>query len=199
MNYTFFGIQLVIRTYRQDRGSPLRDVQARLHEAISQSSQQQTLFEKRTFWKRIAALVNEQLPHFELGYWDLIRSDEAQKEFETWCAEIEGSLASEAEELGRAADEVNRLSSEGRFVLVSMLFLVERDSNSDLTVGASCDLSESDYWNRQTLSHLVATIPRLNFGTVQADAVYMMPGTREDGLSEDDLHGGGYGYLKPLV
>jgi len=39
----------------------------------------------------------------------------------------------------------------------------------------------------------------LNFANVIADAVYMSPGSEEDGLSIEDLHGGGYEYLKMLL
>jgi hypothetical protein len=38
----------------------------------------------------------------------------------------------------------------------------------------------------------------LNFANVQADAVYLVPGNDHDGLSDDDLRGEGYEYLKPL-
>jgi hypothetical protein len=44
----------------------------------------------------------------------------------------------------------------------------------------------------------VASFPLLNFANVQADAVYLMPGSEQDGLSQEDLFGGGYEYLKPL-
>jgi hypothetical protein len=65
-------------------------------------------------------------------------------------------------------------------------------------VGERCDLPESDWFTRQTFAHLIATIPMLNFANVQADAVYIVPGNDTDGLSDDDLHGEGYEYLKPL-
>ncbi len=192
MPFTFFAVQIAIRAFHKD---PLR---ARLHQAISRAPREQTLFEKRTFWKEISALVNEAMPVFEYGFWDLVRGGNAQEEFETWCSEIEGSLATEGQEMGGAADEVNRLSADKKYLLVSMLLLVERGSNSDLTLGDRCDLPESEYWSRQTLARLVATIPLLNFATVRADAVYLVPGNEEDGLSDDDLHAGGYEYLKPL-
>ena len=45
--------------------------------------------------------------------------------------------------MGTAADEVNRLSADKGYVLVTLAFLVERDSNSDLTLGERCDLPEA--------------------------------------------------------
>jgi hypothetical protein len=192
MDYTFFGVQIVVKAFFKD---PLRQ---KIAQVIANSQAEQTLFEKRAFWKRLAAVLNEAMPVFELGYWDLIRGGRAQEEFETWCSEIEGTLASEKEEMGQAADEVNRLSADKDYILVTAAVLVERESNSDLTLGERCDVPEPDYFTRQTFSKLVATFPLLNFANVQADAVYLIPGSEDDGLSQADLFGGGYDYLKPL-
>jgi hypothetical protein len=191
--YTFFGIQVAAQAFFKD------DFRARLHQAVARGDAEQSLADKRQFWKRITAIVNEAMPVFEYGYWDLIREDKAEAEFETWCSEIEGSLATTPEEMGTAADEVNRASSDKNHVLVTMAFLLERDSNSDHTLGERCDLPESQWSTRQTYAHLIASIPLLNFANVQADAIYIVPGNDTDGLSTDDLTGEGYDYLKPLT
>jgi hypothetical protein len=193
VDYTFFGVQIAMKAFFKD---PLRQ---KIAQVIANAQAEQTLFEKRAFWKRWAAVINEAMPVFELGYWDLIRGGNAQEEFETWCSEIEGALASEKEEMGQAADQVNRLSAAKDYILVTAAVLVERESNSDLTLGQRCDIPESDYFTRQTFSQLVAAFPLLNFANVQADAVYLMPGSEDDGLSQEDLFGGGYEYMKPLA
>jgi hypothetical protein len=193
VDYTFFGVQIAIKAFFKD---PLRQQLAKI---IGESSAEQTLFEKRAFWKRLGAVVNEAMPVFELGHWDLIRGDKAQVEFETWCSEIEGALASEHEEMGSRADEMNRLSANKDYILLTAAVLVERGSNSDLTLGERCDIPEADYFTRQTFARLMGSIPLLNFVNVQADAVYLMPGSEDDGFSQEDLFGGGYEYLKPLT
>lgn len=192
MSYTFFGLQIAIQAFHKD---PFR---GRLHDLIASSPAEQSLLVKRTFWKKVSALINEQMPVFELGYWDLVRGGKAEEEFETWTSEIEGSLATEQEELGTKSDDANRLSSDKAYVLVTCLALLGKGSNSDLTLGERCDLPESQWWTRQTLARMVASFPLLNFGEVQADAIYLSPGSERDGLSMEDLHGGGYEYLKPL-
>jgi hypothetical protein len=193
VSYTFFGIQVAVKAFFKD------DFRSRLHETVARGEAEQSLAEKRQFWKRVTAVLNEAMPVFEYGFWDLIRTDAAEQEFESWCSEIEGSVATEAEEMGAAADEVNRLSADKSFVLVTLAFLVERDSNSDVTLGERCDLPEADWFTRQNLAHLIATVPMLNFANVQADAVYIVPGNDSDGLSDDDLHAEGYEYLTPLT
>ena len=97
-------------------------------------------------------------------------------EFEEWSSELEGALATEKEELGDAPDEINRISAEKRYVIVTLLFLLEEGSNADLTIGQRCDMPESEYFTRTTFGRLIGTIPMLNFGNVEADAVYLVPG-----------------------
>ncbi len=193
MSKTFFGIQVVVKNFVSD---PLR---RQLHEIIAGSEAEQSLTEKRTFWKRVTAVLNEAVPAFELGFWDLIRGSGAEEEFESWSSEIEGSLATEKEEMGSAPDEISRISAEKRYIIVTLLFLVEGGSNSDRTLAERCDVLESEYWTRLTFGRLIATIPLVNFAAVEADAVYLAPGSEEDGFSMEDLHGGGYEYLKMLL
>jgi hypothetical protein len=192
VSYTFFGVQVVVTAFHKD---PLRK---RLHEAIAAAPARQSLRDKRAFWKNVTAVLNEAMPVFEMGYWDLIRGGKAEEEFETWTSEIEGSLATEREEVGPAADEAIRLSADKRYVLCTMLVLVEEGSNSDLTLGERCDLPKESWWTRQSFARLIASFPLLNFANVQADAVYLAPGSDRDGLSMEDLHGDGYEYLHPL-
>jgi hypothetical protein len=194
VSYTFFGVQVAVKAFFQD------DFRGNLHRAIARGDgAEQTLADKRIFWKRVTVALNQGMPVFELGYWDLIRTNEADKEFESWCSEIEGATATVPEEMGSAADEVNRLSAERSYILVTLAFLLERGSNSDTLVGERCDLPESEWFTRQTFARLIAGIPMMNFANVQSDAVYLMPGNDTDGLSDDDLHGEGYEYLKPLA
>ena len=191
-DYTFFGIQIALRDFEQD------DVRARIHALIREGVEAQALHDKRAFWKRLTAVVNEAAPAFERGHWDLIRGAKAEAEFETWTSEIEGALASEPEEMGAAADEVHRLSSERYYVLITFLFLVVEGSNSDLTLRERCDIPEKAWRRRETFQRLVATPSLLNFANVRADAVYLLPGNDSDGLSTLDLASKDYAYLEPI-
>lgn len=195
MAYTFFGVQVAVEAHPRDA------LRKRLHELIASggAEAEQSLSDKRDFYKRLTGVLNEAVPVFALGYWDYVDDDNrAEVEFDTWCSELEGSVATVAEELGAAHDEVNRLSAANDYILVTLLFLLEAGEASDCTVRERCDLPEAEYFSRLTFGKLIATIPMLSFATVKADAVYLVPGTEEDGLSMDDLQMGGYEYLKPL-
>ena len=192
--YTFFGVQVLMRV----TSDPLR---ARLHEAIAQggASGEQSLDDKRTFYKRLSALLVDAELRFDLGFWDYIADpDKAEGEFDTWCGELEGRAATEKEELGAAVDEIHRLSAKPEYIAVTVLFLLAKGGNSDVTVAERCDLPEADWFKRTTFAQLFATLPMLSFASVKADAVYLVPGNDQDGLSFDDVHGGGWEYLKQL-
>src|SRR2546423_8149457 len=115
MSNTFFGIQVVVTNFITD---PLRP---QLHEVIARSASEQSLTEKRAFWKRVAAVLNEAVPAFELGFWELISGSGAEEGFESWSIAIEGSLATEKEELGTAPHAIIRISSEQRYIVGPLL------------------------------------------------------------------------------
>src|SRR5256885_5931062 len=109
MGKSFFVIQVVIKAF------PVDSFRRQLHEIIARSSCEQSLTEKRAFCKRLTAVLDEQVPAFEHGFWDLIRGGRAEEELEEWSSELEGALATEKEELGQAPDEINRISAEKRY------------------------------------------------------------------------------------
>jgi hypothetical protein len=193
--YSFFGIQVAFKNFHRD---PLRH---NLHELIAGGGRdaRQSPLEKQGFWKRFTASVTEAMPVFEYGDWDLIRGGNAEETFNEWVSEIEGSLATEPEEVGAAADEAVRLGSAPSYVLATMMVLVDKGSNADETLGEWCDIPESQWLTRQTFARLVSVFPRLNFAYVQADAVYLVPGSDKDGLSAEDLVSADYHHLQPLT
>jgi hypothetical protein len=186
--YSFFGVQVAFKNFHRD---PLR---ARLHELIGRDGgTRQSITDKQRFWKRFTGLLSEAMPVFDYGDWDLVRGGQAQGIFETWSTEIEGSLATEPEEVGMAADEASRLSVSAPYVLVTMMVLVDKGSNADETLGEWCDIPEPVWMTRQTFGRLISVFPRLNFACVQADAVYLVPGHDRDTLSAEDLVSDDYG------
>lgn len=193
-NHTFFAVQVAYREYPKD------ETRKRLHDLVVAGQTEQSLPEKRAFWKQVVALVNEHADSFEYATWEFIRGTKAEPEFETWSSEIEGGLATETEELGSAPDEAHRLSAavgDARFVFVTTIFLVDGDSNTDTLLGERCDVAEADYWKHATLLRLLASIPLMNFANVRADAVYIAPGSRRDGISELELREG-WSHLRPV-
>jgi len=192
--YTFFGIQVLFQIGADT-------VRAELRKAIAAAAEnpEMSLADKVLFWKGVVAAALEGAPRFDLGFWDYIADPtRAEIEFDKWTSELEAESATTAAEVGAAPAEGYRMSAKPEYVALTALFLLEKGGNSDATVADRLDLPEDEWWKRDTFVGLFETIRMLSFASVRADAVYLVPGSAEDGLSFDDVHGGGWEYLHQL-
>jgi hypothetical protein len=186
----FFGVQIAIKCFGEDT---LRARFAGVLEEARTADEQ--VEEKRRFIRRFTALLEESELFWAHGYWDYIDAPEAaRQEFDSWTQEIEGSLATEAEELGAAIDDVRRTSSRKDYVVVTLAFLL------DQPYGPAAEITnEDDAFLKETFVSLVQGLTYIDPHAIQADAAYVVPGNAEDGLSEDDLYGPGWEYLRMLL
>jgi hypothetical protein len=186
----FLGIQIAIKCFGEDT---LRARFARVLEESRATDEQ--VEEKRRFIRRFTALLEESNLFWAYGYWDYIDTPEAAaQEFDTWVAEIEGSLATEEEQLGTAVDDIQRTSSRKDYVVATLAFLLDQPY-----APAGEITNEDDYFLKETFSALVQGLTYIDPRAIQADAAYVVPGNAEDGLSEDDLYGPGWEYLRMLL
>jgi hypothetical protein len=186
----FLGIQIAIKCFGEDT---LRARFARVLEESRATDEQ--VEEKRRFVRRFTALLEESSLFWAYGYWDYIDTPEAAaQEFDSWVAEVEGSLATEEEQLGTEVDDIQRTSSRKDYVVVTLAFLL------DQPYGPAEEITnEDDYFLKETFSALVQGLTYIDPRAIQADAAYVVPGNAEDGLSEDDLYGPGWEYLHMLL
>lgn len=188
MDGTFFGIQLVVNP---PPGDPFASELERL---IKYSPADQTLADKRVLYTHLSNTLKRVLPTALRGYWDLIREPaKAQQEFDAWCGDIESTMRDAAPFGGTFRAPADK------FFIVTVAFLVQKGSNTDLTLGDRCDIPEPLYFTRATFARLIDSLPMLNFATVAGDAIYMVPGPSGAGPSLQELNGEGYEYLKPLT
>ena len=153
------------------------------------------MHEKRRFIRRFVALLEESELFWAYGYWEYVdEAEEAKEEFNTWVDEIESLLATEEEDMGEAIDEIQRISNRKDYVVVTLAFLLDEPYEPATEVA-----SEDDAYLKETFVALVQGLGRIDPRTVQADAAYVVPGNEEDGLSEDDLYGPGWEYLRILL
>jgi hypothetical protein len=59
--------------------------------------------------------------------------------------------------------------------------------------------TDDEMFLKETFMALVQGLASLDPRTIQADAAYVVPGNADDGLSEDDLYGPGWEYLRMLL
>ncbi len=186
----FFGLQIAIKCFGEDT---LRARFARVLEEARIADED--VHEKRRFIRRFVALLEESELFWAYGYWEYVdEAEEAKEEFNTWVDEIESLLATEEEDMGEAIDEIQRISNRKDYVVVTLAFLLDEPYKPATEVA-----SEDDAYLKETFVALVQGLGRIDPRTVQADAAYVVPGNEEDGLSEDDLYGPGWEYLRILL
>ncbi len=185
----FFGLQILIHAFGQDT------LRARFAEVIEDpDGTREGVEAKRRYIKRVVALLLDQEPYWSQVFWDyMIDTKEAEAEFESWAAELSAGTATEHEELGQEVDGAERLSSDKDFVAVTIMMLL----NEPYSPAAIDD--ESQYWTKTTISQLTRGLLLVNPESILADGVFVVPGSPEDGLSEEDLLTGGWSYLRVLT
>jgi hypothetical protein len=186
----FFGLQIAIKCFGEDT------LRARFARVIEESRlADENLQEKRRFLKRFVALLEESGLFWSYGFWDYIDAPEtAAQEFNTWVNEIESGMATEEEELGEAVDDLRRTSNRKDYVVVTLLFLLDAPYAPAQQVA-----TDDEMFLKETFMALVQGLASLDPRTIQADAAYVVPGNADDGLSEDDLYGPGWEYLRMLL
>ena len=186
----FFGLQLAIKCFGEDT---LRARLARVLEAARTEDVDGQA--KRSFLKRFVALLDESELFWTYGYWDYIdHANEAVEGFNTLVAEIEGSIATEEEELADDVDDLRRTSKHKDYVIVTLAFLLDAPYGP-----AEAVENEDAAFLKETFVSLVQGLTMLDPNAIQADAAYVVPGNEADGLSEDDLLSPGWEYLRMLL
>ena len=186
----FFGLQIAMKSFGDDT------VRARFAHVLEEERQgDEDVQEKRRLLRRFVALLEENDLFWTYGYWDYLDEREAAiAEFNSWANEIEGSMAVEDEELGPQVDDVRRTSSRKDYVVVTLVFLLDQPY-----APAEALTHEDTYFLKETVRALVQGLTSLDPQAIQADGIYIVPGNAVDGLSEDDLLGPGWEYLRLLL
>ena len=192
MKYTFFALQAAVRDL---------SVRARLHSLVALTPGEQSLADKRGFYNEVTNLLLPAVACIDMGYWDYIPdASRAEKEFDTWCSEIEQVVGGAVpDEDGPGQGAYRTAGAGGQYFLVSLAFLLQKGGTSDVTMAERCDIQEADFFRRSTFAHLLATPPMLSYASIRADAIYVVPGSDEDALTAEDLRGEGYEYLRPIT
>ncbi len=185
----FFGLQLVINAFGEDK------LRAQFAEIISDpDGALENTEAKRRYIKRVVALLLENEAFWSQAFWDYkTNRAESEAEFEAWAAELSASTATESEEMDSAVDGAHRISNEKDYVAVTIILNL-----SEPFPPAEID-DEKLYWQTQTVGKLVRGLLLINPETIIADGVFVIPGSSEDGLSEEDLLTGGWSYLRVLT
>ncbi len=190
----FLGMQIVINSFPGDT------ILAQIRALAASSGTLESMAEKKSFYRNIVALLIENYAYWEYGYWDFIpKEGEAEHEFNTWISDIDASTAIEEAELGEEIDGIFRLSRDKYYVVITMAFLLSASDFTHILQRILEILPEDEYYTKETFLKLFNHINTIDFSHVDRDALFLVPGNDKDGFSWEDLHGGGWEYLHPIV
>jgi hypothetical protein len=185
----FFGLQILIHAFGEDT------LRTRMAEVISDpDGALEDTEAKRRYIKRVIALLLDQEAYWSQAFWDYKAGRaESEAEFESWAAELSANTATEGEEMDGSVDGAFRLSSKKDYVAVTIILnLSEPFPPAEIK-------DEALFWQTATIGKLVRGLLLINPETIIADGVFIIPGNKEDGLSEEDLLTGGWSYLRVLT
>jgi hypothetical protein len=150
-------------------------------------------------WRRHAAAADVLASFFdnvERGCWEYFDDETtAMSMFDDWCKPV---LEQAIPRQGPSGIPDYR-NPGPRFVLFTMVYLLARDSPSDLELRGASDIEEGNLWTRRTFRRLLGAVRALSFASVKSDCMYMTPRDHEWGLTLEDLAGSTYSYLRPLI
>lgn len=189
----FIGVQLVMSTYQRD------DFRRKLHERIAEQEDLQTPKERQSYYKKLLSLLEDNFVFVEYGFWDFLNSgsEDADHEFRSWVSEIQASAATEDEEMGEEID--TRISNDKNYVVVTLAFVLEAGRSVDAITERIEAMDEKQLFTRAAFASVLDTLRLIDFSEVQSDASFVIPGNDEDGFSWEDLHGGGWEYLRSIA
>ena len=131
----------------------------------------------------------------ERGCWEYFDEEAtAMQMFDDWCRPVLDAAVPRQEPSG-----IPTYRDAGpRYVLFTVVYLLARDSPSDLEVRRACNVVQSELWKKHTFRRLLQAVRALSFASVKADCLYMVPRDHEWGLTQSDLAATTYDYLRPL-
>ena len=80
-----------------------------------------------------------------------------------------------------------------------MIFLVDGSKTNQRFYEEISSIPEDEYFEKQSFSKLIGSIRFIDFENTLGDAIFLVPGNEDDGLSWIDIHSEGWNYLKPIL
>lgn len=189
----FFGLQIVLNECAKD------GLRGDLHALLESQTEENRPAQRKAFYKTLSSKLLEVMFAAEYGFWDYIPDGNASEEYYGWVSELESSIASETDEFGESVDEQYRISSEKNYIAVSAIFLIDGSESNSAFYSAISQIPEDEYFDKASFQKLTEALRLIDFENVEGDAVFLIPGNDQDGLSWIDVHSEGWNYLKPIL
>ena len=150
-------------------------------------------------WRRHSAAADVLLQYIEVierGCWEYF-DDEARAKwmFDDWTRPV---IDRQIPRQGPSGAPGYR-DAAPRYLTFTMVYLLARDSPSDLELRRTCQIPDEELWRKSTFRRLLQGVRTLSFGSVKADSMYLIPRDQEWGFTQQDLAASTYDYLRPLI
>ena len=155
--------------------------------------------EKSQFYSYLAGKLIQGLPWMDRGIWDFYgNTEEALSQFADWEDTLEMKEARK-QPLPVQSDDY-RGGDEKRFVVVCAAFLMDGLSGSSQHIERTlASLPQDKLWHKSSFDAVFRLMYTVNFATVAADVVFVLPGDVQYSLTEQDLAHDDYSFFRPMV
>jgi hypothetical protein len=130
------------------------------------------------------------------GCWDYFDDDtRALRDYDMWVAGMTTEEGARTEPSG----ESDPYRGTPRYMTLTMAFLLVQNSPTDMEMSTLCNVPAPLLWKRDTFARILEGIGALSFASVKSDVIYVIPGDRGWGLTEEDLAQSKFEYLRTVL
>jgi hypothetical protein len=142
----------------------------------------QTLLQGRALWRK--------------GCWDFFDNDaRARSDFNMW---VSGMLTEEGSRQ-HPSGTGDPYRNDPRYMTFTMAALMVQGSPSERLLNKACDVPKSRLWSVATFEHILTSMRYLNFASIEASTLYLIPNDGNFALTGDDLKHPKFEYLREIV
>lgn len=188
MARSIFAIELCARLDPQLRAY-LHDLLRKLPERMGPQAKFEAYRALAWAWRNNLHLV-------ERGCWDFYDDhDRATKDFTMWSQGMTTEEGARTSPSGRP----DPYRPEPRYMTFTAALLLQRGSYTERMLATRCAVPQATLWMRATFGAMIDSLAQINFGNVEADVVYLIPGDDSWGLTVEDLAHQKFHYLRTVT
>ena len=171
-------------------------LRARIHQLIRLTPGRTGPSMKFELYRALSAAWRESLHLVERGCWDFFDDDDrATRDFTMWSQ----GMATEEGVRTSPSGAFDPYRGEPRYMTFTTALLLQRGSYAERMLANTCKIPEPQLWQRPTFARMIEALSTINFGSVEADVVYLIPGDDSWGLTVEDLAHRKFQYLRPVT